>query len=164
MPTFTQFWEWLNQGIYIIPTLGSQNGNQNIPTQQVLELENPQEGFFVIQAVDSGGVLVIPNGNQHNFSKEIAQRTWDRFLGMLATSARADGFHHPAGQIATPLPRIFAHQMASAYILPPADHRPSNMHFWFDCPNTITCVFVAAAIRTYLLNNLPQGNLLYSYL
>jgi hypothetical protein len=118
MPTFAQFWEWLNQGIYIIPTLGIQNGAQTVAAQKVLEIQSPQDRFFVIHAIETCGVIVVPNGNQDNFTVDQAQRTWDRFFGMLATSARSDGFHHSGGQIATPLPRLLAHQMSSAYLHP----------------------------------------------
>ena len=109
MPTFTNFWEWLvNSGEITIPTLGTQNGNQEIEIINLPANQNPETGFFTIH-VDLNEVckVTIPSGKSHRFSQELAQRTWDRFLGLLSTTARANGYHHAGGLIPAPLPLIF---------------------------------------------------------
>ena len=166
MRTFTDFWTWLaNSGAITIPTLGTQDGNQEIEIINLPENQNPETGFFTIH-VDLDGVcqIRIPSGNPHRFSQEIAKRTWDRFLGLLSTTARANGYHHLGGHIPAPLPQIFTHQMASAYTLPPKKVGNANLHQWFDCPNKFTCVFIAATIRVFLLTKLPAAHILYPFL
>lgn len=168
MPTFTNFWEWLvNSGAITIPTLGTQNGNQEIEIINLPANQNPETGFFTIH-VDLNEVckVTIPSGKSHRFSQELAQRTWDRFLGLLSTTARANGYHHAGGLIPAPLPQIFTHQMASAYTLPPNEDEvgPANLHQWFDCPNTVPCVFIAATIRVFLLKKLPAGHILHPFI
>lgn len=166
MLTFDNFWEWLvNSEATTIPTLGTQDGNQQIQILNLPPNQNPEDGFFTIHVdFNGGGQITVPNGNTHNFSKELAQRTWDRFFGLLATTARANGFHHADGHIPAPLPQISTHQMASSYIRPPNPAGPANLHYWFDCPNTVPCVFIAATIRTFLLTNLPDDHILFGYI
>ena len=166
MPTFTNFWEWLvNSGAITIPTLGTQNGNQEIEIINLPANQNPETGFFTIHVdLNEGGKIRIPSGKEKRFSKEHAQKTWDRFLGLLSTTARANGYHYSGEHIPAPLPQIFTHQMASAYELPPGQVGPANLHHWFDCPNAQPCVYIAAGVRAFLLTNLPAGHILYSFL
>ena len=165
MLNFNNFWEWLiNSGAITIPTLGTQDGNQQIQIINLPANQNPETGFFTIHVdLNGGGSITVPNGNSHHFSRELAQRTWDRFFGLLSTTARANGFHHVGGDIPAPLPQIFTHQMSSSYIRPPNPAGPANLHNWFDCPNTVPCVFIAATIRTFLLTNLTVDHALYTY-
>lgn len=165
MLNFNSFWEWLiNSGAITIPTLGTQDGSQDIQILNLPANQNPSTGFFTIQAgLDGGGTITVPNGNPHNFDRELAQRVWDRFLGLLSTTARANGFQFAGGQLPGPLPQIFTHQMASAYTLPPNPAGNANLHFWFDCPNAVPCVFIAASVRAFLLLNLADGNILKQF-
>jgi hypothetical protein len=165
MLTFDNFWEWLvNSEAITIPTLGTQDGNQHIQILNLPPNQHPDAGFFTIHVdLNEGGSITVPNGNTHNFSKELAQRTWDRFFGLLATTARANGFHHVGGDTPAPLPQKFTHQMASAYTLPPNLVGNANLHYWFDCPNFTPCVFIAATIRAFLLTNLSVDHALYTY-
>jgi len=166
MLTFDNFWEWLlNSEATTIQTLGTQDGNQQIQILNLPPNQNPEDGFFTIHVdLNGGGKIRIPSGNEKRFSKEHAQRTWDRFLGLLSTTARANGYHHSGGHIPAPLPQIFTHQMASAYELPPRQVGPANLHRWFDCPNAQPCVYIAAAIRAFLLTNLPDDHILFGYI
>ena len=166
MLNFNSFWEWLINSVAItIPTLGTQDGSQDIQILNLPANQNPETGFFTIQAgLDGDGSITVPSGNPHKFSKEIAQRTWDRFFGLLSTTARANGFHFVGGHVPSPLPQIFTHQMASAYTLPPNPAGNANLHFWFDCPNAVACVFIAATIRANLLNIIPNNHILYIFI
>jgi len=162
MLNFNSFWEWLiNSGAITIPTLGTQDGSQDIEILNLPANQNPETGFFTIQAgLDGGGAITVPSGNTHNFDREIAQRTWDRFFGLLSTTARANGFHFAGRHVPSPLPQLFSHQMASSYTYPPNPAQSLHLHHWFDCPNTIPCVFIAATIRVFLVSNLPAGHIL----
>lgn len=166
MLNFKNFWEWLiNSGAITIPTLGTQDGNQQIQIINLPANQNPDKGFFTIHVDLSDECKIrIPSGNEKRFSKELAQRTWDRFFGLLSATARANGFHHSGGHIPAPLPQIFTHQMASAYELPPRQAGLSNLHHWFDCPNAQPCVYLAATIRTFLLTNLSDEHILFEFI
>ena len=163
---FNDFWQWLiNSSPMTIPTLGTQDGNREIQIINLPANQNPDTGFFTIHVDGEGvGSITIPNGNLHHFSRELAQCTWDRFFGLLSTTARTNGFHHAGGHISNPLPQIFTHQMASSYILPPNPAGSANLHNWFDCPNTVPCVFLAASVRSFLLTNLPADHILYQFI
>jgi hypothetical protein len=154
-PTLAEFFAWLEQGPYAIPTLPNQADLQ--PTDLALPIDNKRGDRFTIEFFQNQGTIQTVTGGDVAFDVSEAGQTWYRFFGLLQTSARNIGFHGVG------LPQPLAHRMPGSYNSPSQPPGPANLHGWFNCPNNRACPFVAASIRAFLLNTLPEYHPLYQW-
>ena len=152
-PTLAEFFAWLEQGPYAIPTLPNQADLQ--PNILALPIDNNREDRFTIEFSQNQGTIQTVTGGEVTFDVSDAGQTWYRFFGLLQTSARNLGFHGVG------LPQPHTHRMPSAYALPPQLLGSANLHAWLDCPNTAACPYIAAAIRAFLLFSMQSNHAIY---
>jgi hypothetical protein len=155
-PTLSEFLAWLEQGPYAIPTLPNQADLQ--PNELALPADNNPGDRFTIEFSPDEGSIQSVTGGAVTFDVSDAGQTWYRFFGLLQTSARSLGFHGVG------LPQPHTHRMPGAYTLPPQLLGPANLHAWLDCPNTVACPFIAAAIRAFLLVTMQRTHAIYPWI
>ena len=156
-PTLTEFLAWLEESPRNIPTLPDQADLQPADLIPLFDTSSEvQSGFAIEFCIDEGKIYAI-TGNQISFDVYVAGLTWTRFFGLLQTTAHNSALH---GAI---LLRPHTHRLTASFKQPPQIMGASNLNGWLDCPNNRACPFLAAAIRAFVLNTLPERHPLYQW-
>ena len=119
--SFGEFWNWLCAGPHQVNNLGCRKGLS-----------------FSIRAEGDKGCCTPGSSRKPNsFSKEHAQRVWDRYHGIRIYSDRGQGFD--------------LHVKATSYAQP---NKKGKSRAWDDFPNKTCSPWIAAAIA-FALNEHP---------
>lgn len=154
-PTLAEFFAWLEQGPYAIPTLPNQADLQ--PNELALPADNNPADRFTIDLPNKEGKIQTVAGGEAAFDLSDAGQIWCRFFGLLQTSAGNLDFHSMG--LANPL----THRMPGAYNSLLQYLGPANLHSWLDRPNNRALSYIAAVVRAFLLVTVQRNHNPYTW-